>query len=62
MAKDSILFPKTEKKTIMFTVTASIQHCTGGPRQCNRTKNKNGIDLHERNATVSIHRKYDFFH
>lgn len=62
MAKDLILSPKTENKTIMFTVTTSIQHCTGGPRQCNRTRNKKGIDLHKRNATVSIHRKYDFFH
>lgn len=62
MANDSILSPKTGKKAGMFTLTTSIQCLTGGPRQCNRTRNKKGIDLHERNETVSIHRKYFFFY
>lgn len=61
MAKYSMLSPKTGNKARMSTLT-TMQHITEGPNQCNRERNKKGIDLKEINENVSIHREYDFFH
>lgn len=57
-------FPK--KKTIKFTLTTSIQHCTGGHKQYNQVSKTEGIQTgkkrirrhdHLRKKSNAIYRK-----
>lgn len=56
--------PLIGNKTRMFTLTTSIQHCIGGPNECNKARKRN--KRHEYckgiSKTLLIHRSHVCIH
>lgn len=55
-------FLENRNKTRMPIMTTSIQHCTGGPRQCNQTRKRKKRCEEQKEESVPACRWYNYIH
>lgn len=55
-------FLENRNKTRMPIMTTSIQHCTGGPRQCNQTRKRKKRCEEQKEESVPTCRWYNYIH